>query len=109
MGRCIFQKRYLDEQDRYSAKGRVNRISYAYDRGGRLCRVTDSTVAVSEYTYNSRGQRTVVRNKIREDVWHVALKQHIWQEMYTYMELLLMEETKCQKEVIHLEWMIMVI
>ena len=69
MGRCIFQKRYLDEQDRHSAKGRVNRISYAYDRGGRLCRVTDSTGAVSEYTYNSRGQRTVVRNKIREDVW----------------------------------------
>ena len=67
MGRCIFQKRYLDEQDRHSAKGRVNRISYAYDRGGRLCRVTDSTGAVSEYTYNSRGQRTVVRNKIRED------------------------------------------
>ena len=69
MGRCIFQKRYLDEQDRHSAKGRVNRISYAYDRGGRLCRVTDSTGAVSKYTYNSRGQRTVVRNKIREDVW----------------------------------------
>ena len=68
MGR-FFQKRYLDEQDRHSAKGRVNRISYAYDRGGRLCRVTDSTGAVSEYTYNSRGQRTVVRNKIREDVW----------------------------------------
>jgi len=77
--------------------------------GGILCRVTDSTGAVSEYTYNSSGQRTVVRNKIREDVWQVALKQHIWQEMYTYMELLLMEETKCQKEVIHLEWMIMVI
>lgn len=77
MGRCIFQKRYLDEQDRYSAKGRVNRISYAYDRGGRLCRVTDSTGAVSEYTYNSRAQRTVVRNNIREDVWQVALKQHI--------------------------------
>ena len=69
MGRCIFQKRYLDEQDRHSAKGRVNRISYAYDRGGRLCRVTDSTGAVSEYTYNSRAQRTVVRNNIREDVW----------------------------------------
>ena len=47
----------------------MNRISYAYDRGGRLCCVTDSTGAVSEYTYNSRGQRTVVRNKIREDVW----------------------------------------
>ena len=47
----------------------MNRISYAYDRGGILCRVTDSTGAVSEYTYNSRGQRTVVRNNIRDDVW----------------------------------------
>ena len=47
----------------------MNRISYAYDRGGRLCRVTDSTGVASEYTYNSRGQRTVVRNNIREDVW----------------------------------------
>ena len=37
--------------------------------------MTDSTGAVSKYTYNSSGQRTVVRNKIREDVWQVALKQ----------------------------------
>ncbi len=61
MGQRTMEKRYLDYQTMDSASGKVNTISYHYDKSNRLVKVTDDTGACMEYTYDNAGRRTAER------------------------------------------------
>ncbi|MCI7790774.1 MAG: DUF6531 domain-containing protein, partial [Lachnospiraceae bacterium] len=68
-GRLIEEKKYLDAQTKESSKGRVLIIRREYDRSGRLKRVSDSTGANAEYTYNEHGQVLTEKVRISENVY----------------------------------------
>ena len=68
-GRLVEEKKYLDGQTMESARGRVLIIKREYDGSGRLMRVSDSTGANAEYTYNAHGKMLTEKLRISENVY----------------------------------------
>ena len=71
-GHLTDELRYCDHQTEISACGMVHTISYAYDRDGRMVKVSDCTGAVLEYGYNCLNKRTFEKRKLSDGLFQVT-------------------------------------
>ncbi len=72
VGNCIEERRYLEYQSETSARGKVHRIFYEYDKEDRLIKVKDSLGAEIEYRYNCHDQRIYEKRKIGKGIYQIS-------------------------------------